>query len=141
MLHALIGVVVTLQGAAACLGINLIYAVISFSSQPFIDNSADYMDVCARIASTLTLVFALVSMPGILEADDIFEALTITFNVLNLVCMVCLMLYSIPWVQNKYKEIAAVFELDDTVLGISSYDPKKVVQRWNLPLELRHRSV
>lgn len=132
---------VQIIGAAACLGISVAFAAVSFYARPFFDDSADLMDICARFAGILSLVLALISMPGIVNAPGALSGIIIAVNAINMFFMFCLFFYSIPWLKNKIKEFRATFELDDTCQNYSSSDVDRVIKGWSLELELRHRQV
>ena len=50
---------------------HVILAGISFKTKPFIEDSADWMDISARACGFLTLVFALVAMPQVTNLSDV----------------------------------------------------------------------
>lgn len=112
------------------LGIITIYCLCSTIMRPFLMDSDDWLDICARLTSFITLVMQLLVATKILQGE--FAGLILMlFHIVNIVVMVVLILSSFDFVRYFFRNLVNNLKLtDDMEYNINKCRKQMIWQRF-----------
>jgi hypothetical protein len=95
---------------ALTFAIVLVYCILSTIMRPFLQASDDWLDICARVTSVVTLLLELLVVTHVLEGSFVSVCLVIT-HILNLLIMIVLVLSSLEFVHEFLRRIFSKLKL------------------------------
>lgn len=91
-----------------------IYAIMSTIMKPFILDQDDYIDICARVTSFLTLIIQVLILCNVLS-EKISGVLLVTINIVNLCVMLLIFLCNVDFIRNFFRRHFGKLEFSDNM--------------------------